>query len=736
MYPGDKRIQALLAQLASGESTQIVSIVAQIDKILLETKHAHRQKVPPKMCGIHMSNRGGFGFSGAESMGLGSDVTTIGFTPSVCADACCFEDDELKSIEAFTKQLCNDDPEMATFADGEVRFGSVGCTNLNQFLCIALDALKCDDYENIVLDGRISRAKLEESSPFYKTALDEGIDWLVYHKDVPILYPEFPDIVQQARNATGNIRIGDSVFQVVTSAQSKIESLLKAKKNVGDHVQAIIDAIVRSKPKCSKDVPAIVAWTRKYGGGTFGVHAKELFGWSRVYFKTNRAVPGFTFESVVNWKLSPEELCPIVASGVIKVQATSPDNKVVNGVCKFVTIGDITKLDGTKKPQLLECEKLLRTCRDLIDRSIIDKRAQTRLRHWVETRMVRYLLEKPLPEEYSGLADIAYSFVEDVLYATPKVVKLSNPFTMPSGRKAPLRDVDSTPNHERAGVIEYNENGEAIGAFAQNVRSHGFVEDKVVENGEGCDRIVSKIMNVMDSGSVQLRDYSRVGALSPKVRTVEYTIFMAQYKLSTITFESVITWPAKRAEETPELANLVFKSKVIVAVEALAGRYTLPNIRIQEKPTKGVFATDVCAKESVTLIPISRKVIVYSEAIKVPDTAAKFTDTVAALPDSTKDFVVPYWHVGTTPLADKATAGIVHKLISVQAYMAPKMASSTCSKISVPCIVNTKRLCIGDELLLFKPAAEPARKVAKRHIAISELDTPSPKRASRAPNTL
>jgi hypothetical protein len=97
------------------DSPQIVAVVAQIDEHLLKTHWAWRQHIHPKKVGIHESNRGGYGVGSQEFLQLGSDVTMIGFVPSACADACCFQDGDEHASAVCTKSLCDADPDFAKF---------------------------------------------------------------------------------------------------------------------------------------------------------------------------------------------------------------------------------------------------------------------------------------------------------------------------------------------------------------------------------------------------------------------------------------------------------------------------------------------------------------------------------------------------------------------------------------------------------------------------------------------
>ena len=64
---------------------------------------------------------------------------------------------------------------------------------------------------------------------------------------------------------------------------------------------------------------------------------KDLSGFHQLYVKSNRIVPGATFKALADLKLAPDELLPFLATAIIKAQATCPDSKVSNRVCRFIS---------------------------------------------------------------------------------------------------------------------------------------------------------------------------------------------------------------------------------------------------------------------------------------------------------------------------------------------------------------------------------------------------------------
>ena len=70
-------------------------------------------------------------------------------------------------------------------------------------------------YDNVTIDGRLSVSKIGEDDVGYQKFLDEGLMWLVFRREVAVMYPTLPKLVAAAKNAGRMLQREDSVFQML-----------------------------------------------------------------------------------------------------------------------------------------------------------------------------------------------------------------------------------------------------------------------------------------------------------------------------------------------------------------------------------------------------------------------------------------------------------------------------------------------------------------------------------------
>ena len=193
----DKRIAELI-ECAVKDGGRVVSCVDSIIEILLKENMAYVMRVPPAMMGVHWANRDGYGVSASEVHAIGADIVHMGWSWLACKHAVAMEDDDDKKVEAFNFKLKNSAEELADTTEGEIKFGSLSCSHTNQFLHAVL-AERPSSIESLSIDGHLSKSKLSERDPALADALAKGLEWVILKKEVAILYPRLPDLIQNAR---------------------------------------------------------------------------------------------------------------------------------------------------------------------------------------------------------------------------------------------------------------------------------------------------------------------------------------------------------------------------------------------------------------------------------------------------------------------------------------------------------------------------------------------------------
>ena len=225
-----------LIEDAKREGGKIVMIVDAILAILLTTKLAHRQTLPPSVVGIHPANRDGLGVSATEVHALGVDITAMGWSPEACSHAVCIEVDTEGAIIGFTMKVKNESEGLASCTASQIAYGSLSCSHTNQFLCCVIAATP-SQHESLCSDGRMSKAMLSDKDQGLSKAIVEGLAWIVLQKEVGLLYPDLPDLIQKARNDPGRAQRQEGEVQVLL----RIATLAKNHAKTSDIGEVTVD---------------------------------------------------------------------------------------------------------------------------------------------------------------------------------------------------------------------------------------------------------------------------------------------------------------------------------------------------------------------------------------------------------------------------------------------------------------------------------------------------------------
>ena len=102
------------------------------------------------------------------------------------------------------------------------------------------------------------------------------------------------------------------------------------------------------------------------GGGDSGLFITELDNFKKIFVQSGRIVPISTFSSIVDMKLSADQLCPYFSAAIIKTQASCPKGKAPNNVCRYITSSDINALSGARRQQMMDAEVILAKARAMV----------------------------------------------------------------------------------------------------------------------------------------------------------------------------------------------------------------------------------------------------------------------------------------------------------------------------------------------------------------------------------
>jgi len=126
----DPKIVARLAGLDRHDA-RLVSAVDDIIGSLTVAGLAWRQRIPPKMVGVHPANRNGYGVSAIEVHALGAEIVRMGWSPAATAHAVCVEDSADRRIAEFSHRLSASTVGLGVPGAEIAKFGSISCSHTN-----------------------------------------------------------------------------------------------------------------------------------------------------------------------------------------------------------------------------------------------------------------------------------------------------------------------------------------------------------------------------------------------------------------------------------------------------------------------------------------------------------------------------------------------------------------------------------------------------------------------------
>ena len=141
------------------------------------------------------------------------------------------------------------------------------------------------------------------------------------------------------------------IMNTINQRSSEMSKSGKPAKNAD-----IAKAVLRSQPPHAEDVPAMVEYYQKYGGGVNQIFVKDLCKFIEVMnISPSTRISGRHFQALANLNFGAE-MPPHVVEVVLKRLAAS--EKVVDGVAQSTSVNDSTKFGTKYKQSFLEADKL------------------------------------------------------------------------------------------------------------------------------------------------------------------------------------------------------------------------------------------------------------------------------------------------------------------------------------------------------------------------------------------
>ena len=382
--------------------------------------------------------------------------------------------------------------------------------------------------------------------------------------------------------------------------------------------EACLEEGLRTQPPCQVYAKELLLYTQALSGGRSGSLLKELKEFKIGFAQSaGRYVGGAFLERVAKQKFQKLQPNPYIRTAEVKLQLSSPDHRVENGLCKFVTVADVTRLSDTKLAlKVSTAEDIMRKSRDVVNgmSDVLDQADRVMIIGKLDTRLVAHLMGKGKHTtegfEFPNLETIAQIFIDELTKASGTEVK--SPFAKASkGSKVVDHSEDKSASSSAVDSKQAMARPESVEEMSSPIFQAGklgFKVDNIVvmkdASIDGCPyRIVSM---AEDKGNNVVLKKIELGEVVGKALKVPLEKLISDYKVYRAALRSVLTPPPNSDPlNHPSLAIDISKGKVVAALCGLYSKYQDSHkIRFLKNPN-GVQATKQISIRGLHLVPIT-----------------------------------------------------------------------------------------------------------------------------------
>lgn len=517
-------------------------------------------------------------------------------------------------------------------------------------------------------------------------------------------------------------------------------------------------AVLRSKPPFAGILDDMIAFVAAKSGGSSGEFLQYFLAFHRQFVNSGlrAAVPGSLFRVLADLKF------PYLAFALLETAFTCPEEHIRHGCCSWVSSGEVSAL--AKNPESLERMTLaedslrevrLRLPRCGISASALKHNGLLKLLVKMDIGIGRWLLSKQEKSAvvFESVADVGLQFLRGLKEVFPKAA--FEPFDglwVKTSDKPAAATAVSASEASALPLYELNTAGELV-SLRGRLRASGLEVGAAVSNdGVSTWRLISVQEK---TGMVHLEAFERDHAGAFARREVAFEAFIGAWaKVDEAGLvERHALWPSKPVAFGQAALVLRHKGLALVALGHLSAKVLAEcplgaSVEIQVKPGRRVVTTQAFGPGELVLTPDSLAVKATSPSEEGPAGAVQVrfkpeepSNAYWLMPATGSDGVAPFWFVVGSP--DESSVNMSSGIFKVSTLQgsdyfgtvslnAPGFRPKTrlrgkqlpddasCIEVSIPVLVNSAPLGVGDELRVWRPPA-PKRQKPSGAIAVSSL---------------
>ena len=161
------------------------------------------------------------------------------------------------------------------------------------------------------------------------------------------------------------INAGENMMQILFKVENAVIQHTSGKHTNWDKV---LRSILKTAPKCASDVPDMLKWFEKFGGGTSRAFIQTMGYMFDKHVHPARQVSGSIFKALGNLKFAADRPAPAMLVNAILIVHAAAKEHVVDDYARFIKTQEIesVSLGGKRHDLAMECnDRLLRAAQIL-----------------------------------------------------------------------------------------------------------------------------------------------------------------------------------------------------------------------------------------------------------------------------------------------------------------------------------------------------------------------------------
>ena len=669
-----------------------------------------KMRLMPEEVGILPGNRNSDVITSTGVWVRGRRILASGFSKAAIGTLYAFEDDPIEQhIAKHTVAVTNTD-EFGTFDLFTVKVGQANWTHCNQFANMVKCSTKCSDPDIPCIDGRIDSDSILKDP--MNGGLSEYITMGMYYRVFPHwaekAYDWLPDLFQTACNQEQQVQEGESWLQVLNKIGQR-SSEMSTSGRIAKCNNAISTAVLRSQPPNAEDVPDMVDFYEKWGGGTGQKFVKDVNRFCKAKnLSPSIRVSGRTFRALAALNFGTDMPAHAVMA-VLKRAACS--QKVIDGIASSVSGADIAKFDKKLKKEFMQVDGLIRAAEKILDDNDIEEPRRSLKGSWLQLTLIDHLLGRPNGEgqSFANTDDIVKQHLRDVFGVVTEA---------PAAALAPA----SSSN-----IVQYDSGGSAIDVAKQILLNKGFEIGKNYmckrkENSLVASPISYKLISIDGDGTSKLQAYSHIGVLGAKYLTIAGERLATDFAIFEKKYEVNKNYPSNEARHDGKMKEDVLVGRVKECLVRLAATMIDHQLDIRTSPSKGIYAkADLTSEIAIGLLrltPVASSVMKFdpkkkgaeknlrTQCTTIRPDKSEFITTMTP-PHIVDNLCNAFWFVGKTDVKELANMELTTENVTYILASVGKLKISGHEHIvKIPVYINTSIIKKGEELLWYVPKIE------------------------------